>query len=162
MKLDFFNLTLQEFCMTMFKKILVPVDGSTTSDKALDFALLLARDNHGEVRMIHAIDELSFLNSHEYSGELINLARENGTQILHKAKIAANALAIPADTKLIDFPGKRLGDTVVEEARMWGADLIVVGTHGRRGIGRVLLGSGAEQVIRLSPIPVLIIRSNET
>jgi len=45
---------------------------------------------------------------------------------------------------------------------MWGADLIVVGTHGRRGIGRVLLGSGAEQVIRMSPIPVLIIRSNET
>ena len=48
---------------------------------------------------------------------------------------------------------------VADEARRWNADLIVVGTHGRRGVGRMLLGSGAEQVIRMAPVPVLVIRS---
>jgi len=106
MKLNFFNLTLQEFCMTMFKKILVPVDGSTTSDKALDFALLLARENHGEVRMIHAIDELSFLNSHEYSGELINLARENGTQILAQSQNCRQCIGHSGRDQIDRFSGQ--------------------------------------------------------
>ena len=73
----------------------------------------------------------------------------------------AKAAGVAAQTKLLDAPGKRLGDSVAEAARAWEADLIVVGTHGRRGIGRVLLGSGAEQIIRLSPVPVLVIRADE-
>jgi nucleotide-binding universal stress UspA family protein len=52
-----------------------------------------------------------------------------------------------------------LPEVVADEARRWQADLIVVGTHGRRGVGRMLLGSGAEQVIRMAPVPVLVIRS---
>ena len=55
--------------------------------------------------------------------------------------------------------GQRLGDTVADAARDWGADLVVLGTHGRRGVGRVLLGSGAEQVIRCASVPVLIVRN---
>ena len=50
---------------------------------------------------------------------------------------------------------------IANAAREWTADLIVLGTHGRRGIGRVLLGSGAEQIIRLPPVPVLVIRSSD-
>ena len=59
---------------------------------------------------------------------------------------------------LIDRVAQRLGDSVADAAGDWGADLIVIGTHGRRGIGRVLLGSGSEQIMRLSPVPVLMIR----
>jgi nucleotide-binding universal stress UspA family protein len=68
---------------------------------------------------------------------------------------------VPADTKLLELPGGRLGEMVAGEARNWEPDLVVVGTHGRRGVSRVLLGSGAEQVLRLSPVPVLAVRSSE-
>ena len=54
-----------------------------------------------------------------------------------------------------------MGETVANAARLWNADLIVVGTHGRRGVGRMLLGSGAEQIVRLAPVPVLVVRSPE-
>jgi nucleotide-binding universal stress UspA family protein len=141
-----------------FQKILVPVDGSSTSNKALDYALQLAKKDHSQVRALHAIDELGYLSSYEYSGELMATARKNGTEVLQNAVIAAQALNVPADTRLVDQPGQRLGQTVADEAASWGADLIVVGTHGRRGVGRVLLGSGAEQIVRMATVPVLTVR----
>jgi nucleotide-binding universal stress UspA family protein len=58
----------------------------------------------------------------------------------------------------VDKPYRRLGESVADEAADWGADLVVIGTHGRRGLGRLLLGSGAEQVLRLSGVPVLVVR----
>ena len=73
---------------------------------------------------------------------------------------AVNATAA-GDTRLADAPSQRLGRMVADEARGWEADLIVVGTHGRRGLGRVLLGSGAEQIIRDAPVPVLVIRGGD-
>ena len=144
--------------MPPFQKILVPVDGSSTSSKALDYALKLARQDHSQVRALHSIDELGYLSSYEYSGELVENARKNGTQVLQNAVIAAQALNVPADTRLVDQPGQRLGQTVADEAASWGADLVVVGTHGRRGVGRVLMGSGAEQIVRMSPVAVLTVR----
>ena len=120
--------------MPPFQKILVPVDGSSTSNKALDYALKLAKEDHSQVRALHA------------------------TEVLQKAVVAAQALNVPADTKLVDQPGQRLGQTVADEAASWGADLVVVGTHGRRGVDRVLLGSGAEQIVRMSPVAVLTVR----
>jgi len=141
-----------------FQKILVPVDGSSTSNKALDYALQLAKKDHSQVRALHAIDELGYLSSYEYSGELMATARKNGNEVLQSAVIAAQALNVPADTRLVDQPGQRLGQTVADEAASWGADLIVVGTHGRRGVGRVLLGSGAEQIVRMATVPVLTVR----
>jgi len=150
--------TPTETTMSLFKKILVPIDGSKTSDKALDYALRLAHESKGQVRLVHCIDELSFLGSHEYSGELMQIARENGNRILQTGTAAAKAMGVAADHVLIDRVAQRLGDSVADAAGDWGADLIVIGTHGRRGIGRVLLGSGSEQIMRLSPVPVLMIR----
>jgi len=147
-----------ETAVSLFKKILVPIDGSKTSDKALDYALRLAHDSKGQVRLVHCIDELSFLGSHEYSGELMQIARENGNRILQSGTATAKAMGVAADHVLIDRVAQRLGDSVADAAGDWGADLIVIGTHGRRGIGRVLLGSGSEQIMRLSPVPVLMIR----
>lgn len=66
------------------------------------------------------------------------------------------------DAQLIDDLGPRLGESVARVAREWKADLIVLGTHGRRGFNRLLLGSGAEQVIRLAPVPVMVVRPNGT
>lgn len=146
--------------MPPFKKILVPVDGSSTSNKALDCALQMAQDAHGQVRFIHAIDELGYLGGSEYTGQWMASARQNGNQLMQAAMVGAQAANIPADTHLIDTPGQRLGQTVADEAASWGADLIVLGTHGRRGVGRVLLGSGAEQIVRMAPVPVLVVRGH--
>jgi hypothetical protein len=71
-------------------------------------------------------------------------------------------ILVPVDgSPTSDFPAQRLGQTIATEAAQWGADLIVVGTHGRRGFERMLLGSGAEQILRLAPVPVLVVRGSE-
>jgi nucleotide-binding universal stress UspA family protein len=150
----------------MYKRILVPVDGSDTSKKALDAALQMARDNDGIVRIVHLVDELAYLSGYDlyggYSGELIKMMREAGTSILQESLAKAQAANVSADTAILEKFGERLGETVAEAARQYKADLVVVGTHGRRGVGRALLGSGAEQIIRLAPVPVLVVRGEET
>jgi nucleotide-binding universal stress UspA family protein len=148
--------TLKE--IAMYKHILVAVDGSTTSNKALVAALELAREHAGRVRLVHAVDELAYLTGFEYTGDLIAIVREYGAKVLADAAAVARAAGVEADTRLVEAAGQRLADLVADEARGWGADLIVVGTHGRRGVGRVVLGSGAEQIIRTAPVPVLVIR----
>lgn len=144
----------------MFKRILVPVDGSDTSNKALVAALEIARNTGGRVRLIHAMDELVYVSGYEYSGDVMRIWREQATKILDGAMAIAGSAGIPAEQGLIEATGSRLGDVVADAAREWKADLIVVGTHGRRGVGRALLGSGAEQVIRAAPVPVLVIRND--
>ncbi len=146
----------------MYKRILVPLDGSETSNKALVAALQLARLGGGRVRLIHAIEEMAYLSGFDqyggYSGDLVRIMRENGTKILDDGMAIAQSAGVEADQMLFDKFGERLGEVVSDAAKRWNADLIVVGTHGRRGLGRVLMGSGAEQIIRLAPVPVLVIR----
>jgi nucleotide-binding universal stress UspA family protein len=148
--------------MSKFQRILVPVDGSETSNKALVAALQIARDDGGQVHLVIALDETAYIGGYDYAGNLIEIARKSAAKTLDDALAIAKAAGVPSDTRLIDVPGRRLGEIVADEARAWKADLVVVGTHGRRGIGRVLLGSGAEQIIRLAPTPVLVIRAEET
>jgi nucleotide-binding universal stress UspA family protein len=143
-----------------YQRILVPVDGSPTSNKALAAALQLAREGSGRVRLVHSLDELAYVTGFEYSGTLIQIARDSAEKVLADAAETAKAGGVLFDTKLIDFPGQRLGETVAKEVKDYGADLVVVGTHGRRGLSRALLGSGAEQIIRMSPAPVLVIRGD--
>ena len=142
----------------MFKRILVPVDGSPTSDKALALALQLARESDASVRLVHSFDELSYLTGFEVLPQIIDDARRYAEQVLGDGLKLATAHHVPADSRLLEAPGRRLGELVAEAARDFHADLIVVGTHGRHGIGRVALGSGAEQVIRSAPVPVLAVR----
>jgi nucleotide-binding universal stress UspA family protein len=145
----------------MYKRILVPVDGSETSNKALVAALQMARESGGRVRLIHTLDELAYLSGFEVSGDLIQLARDYASKVLQDALDMAKSAGVPAETKMVEGVGTRLGEVVADEARAWEADLVVVGTHGRRGVSRVLLGSGAEQVLRLAPVPVLAVRSSD-
>lgn len=143
----------------MYKRILVPVDGSETSNRAVVAALQMARENGGRVRLVHALDELAYLSGYEYSADLLKAARDEGNHVLDGARSMAQSAGVPADAKLVETAGRRLGELVAEEARSWEADLVVVGTHGRRGMSRILLGSGAEQVLRLAPVPVLAVRT---
>lgn len=143
----------------MYKRILVPIDGSATASKALTTALQMASESGGQIAVVHDLDDLSFAVNVQYAGVMMQAAREEADRVLADALGAARAAGVPAETRLVGGPGRRLGETVAEEATRWGADLIVVGTHGRRGISRAILGSGAEQVIRLAPVPVLVVRN---
>ncbi len=147
----------------MYQRILVPVDGSETSNRALVAAWQMAREASGSVRVIHVIEDLAQVIAYDpygaYPGDLAKVMRDSGHKILADAVAMAQSAGVSAEQRLVEAAGQRLADAVLHEASAYNADLIVVGTHGRRGLGRVLLGSGAEQIIRLAPIPVLVIRS---
>lgn len=149
----------------MYRKILVSVDGSTTSKKALMEAIRMAGYAGGrcELRLIHVLEEMAYFTGFDpygaQSGDLIRVMRQAGEKILAEALAIALSAGVTADTLLIDRFGERLGETVAQEATNWKADLLVVGTHGRRRLGRMFLGSGAEQIIRLAPMPVLVVRN---
>lgn len=147
----------------MYQKILVPVDGSPTSNEGLAEAIKLGRLTGARLRLLHAVDMLSITLTPEASMStspaLIDLLKEGGQDVLNKAKAMVLEGGLAADTVLKDTLAGRVADLVVDEAKHWGADLIVIGTHGRRGVGRLVLGSDAEQVLRLSPVPVLLVRA---
>lgn len=146
--------------MRTYRRILVPVDGSPTSNKALVAALNIARDGDGRVRLVHVVDEVAHLTGFEAGSTILAAVLQAAERVLADAAGVAKSAGVNADVKLADKPGQRLGEVVAAEAAQWEADLIVVGTHGRRGIERMLVGSGAEQIIRLAPVPVLVIRGD--
>lgn len=141
----------------MYKRILVPVDGSGPSAEAIRTAVALARGSGGQLRFVHKYDEFAYRSSYEFGADVLQQAQAFAEKTVADAVAVAKAAGVPADGKLLDKPG-RLGELVADDARLFQADLVVVGTHGRRGASRALLGSGAEQVIRLAPVPVLAVR----
>lgn len=147
----------------MYQRILVPIDGSASSGRGLDEAIQVARLTGGRLRLLHVIDELSFVTGFEpyaaYSADLLPLVREAGQKILQDGQARAAAAGVEAETQLIEVLAVRLADQVVAQAQAWSADLIVIGTHGRRGVGRLFLGSDAEQILRVAPVPVLLVRA---
>jgi nucleotide-binding universal stress UspA family protein len=143
----------------MYKRILVAVDGSETSTKALVTALQLAREADARIHVVHALADVAYLSGYEYGGmNVVDIAREYGHKVLNDAAEIARSAGVAADTCLLEMPTQRLGEAIAGEARAWRADLVVVGTHGRRGLGRVMLGSGCEEVIRTAPAAVLAVR----
>jgi nucleotide-binding universal stress UspA family protein len=146
----------------MYQKILVPVDGSATSDLGLNEATKLAKLTGARVRLLHVVDVLSLAIAGEgmvgSAGDVLAAVRESGQGILQRAEASVQAAALGVDTVLLDNTAGRVAEIVADEAASWGADLIVLGTHGRRGVGRLILGSDAEQVLRLAPVPVLLVR----
>ena len=146
----------------MYERILVPIDGSPTSTCGLQEAITLAKQTHASLRLIHVVDELPFILSAEsmaaWSGDLFGMLREAGEAILAQGTEQVRAAGVPVDSVLHDSFQGRVCDLVVKEAEDWKADLIVIGTHGRRGAPRLLLGSDAEHILRLAPVPVLLVR----
>ncbi|VTU36363.1 Putative universal stress protein [Variovorax sp. PBS-H4] len=149
----------------MYQRILVPVDGSSTSNRGLDEAARLAKLTQGRMRLIHVVDELSFalaMDAHSgFAGDWLKVLRENGARILDESRATVEAAGIEVETSLCDTFSGSVHEKVIAEAVKWGADLIVLGTHGRRGVGRLVLGSSAEHILRYAPVPVLLVRAPE-
>jgi nucleotide-binding universal stress UspA family protein len=146
----------------MYKKILVHIDGSKTANRALDEGLRLANHHKARLRLIYVVDKLEFAPTVEMAdamADLQKLLRNNGRSIIATASAAAREQGVTAESVMPEVAGGRVAETIVAQAAKWRADLIVIGTHGRRGINRLVMGSDAEQVIRTSPVPVLVIRT---
>lgn len=145
----------------MYKRILVPIDGSSTSDRALQEAIKLVDVQPAQVHLVHVIDDLQFLNAEGYVdyAELRELTRKIGERALARAEEVVRQADITVDTLLLEANGERIARVIDAEAVSWSADLIVIGTHGRSGFSHLLFGSVAEGVVRGASVPVLLVRS---
>ena len=147
---------------------MVAVDGSDTSNLALREAIKLAKEQQAKLRLVHVVDEwpayMAIDNSTVADPDLVatiqKALRATGENVLSKCAAVVREAGVEADTtmKIVDGLGPRIHDAIEEEAVRWPAELIVIGTHGRRGFRRLLLGSVAEGLVRVSTKPVLLIR----
>ncbi|SDD82671.1 Nucleotide-binding universal stress protein, UspA family [Cupriavidus sp. YR651] len=147
----------------MYGKIMVAVDGSKNADLALAEAVQIAMACGSEIAVVHVIDN-SYLKCNPLfigTDELHTALRADGEALLKAACDLVEAQDIPCTTRLIDEPAA-MGDisTVVEQAAQEGcAELLVIGTHGRHGMHRLLLGSVAEGLVHHTKLPVLLVRA---
>lgn len=145
----------------MYGQILVPVDGSDTSMLGLNEAVKLAKIHGSRIRLVHVVNEFILDYTYSpgvYASDLFEALRKTGKAVLEAAEKAAESQGIKAESVLLESIGSPAADLIVAQAAEWPADLIVMGTHGRRGLLRVALGSDAEQVLRATTVPVLLVR----
>ena len=155
----------------MYKRILVAIDGSDTSILALNEAIKLAKDQHSSLRLIHVLDPITIsMVIQQRPGrppvEAPNIVEYRKSYEAAAQKIIADGSAIAreagiepdAELVVLNALGQHIYDVIEHEAKRWRADLIVIGSHGRRGIRRLLLGSVAEGLTRVASKPVLLVR----
>ena len=146
----------------MYQRILVPIDGSTTARRGLAEAIRLAQRSGGRLRLLHVMDDVAYAigvgSAKEYAGSVVPRMHGVADELLSKARGEAEAAGVEAEVAMRDGLNGAVCDIVAAEARQWPADIIVLGTHGLRGVKRLLMGSDAEGVLRIAPVPVLLVR----
>ncbi len=145
----------------MYQHILCPIDGSETSNSGILEAIQLAKTFHAQLRFLYVVDLYFPVTS--ITGELNvvyigDALREHGQKALQQAEIQAKDAGITSDCKIVETYGKRVASLILEEASIWPANLIVMGTHGLRGIERIVIGSDADSVVRECKVPVLLVK----
>ena len=142
----------------MFCRILVPVDGSATSLQGLNQAIKLAKLSGATIKLVHVVTELVDSSSApaQYYENVDTDLRVTGERMLDDASNYVRAQGVSVISEMIETTACRAAGIIVETAMRWDADLIAMGTHGRRGLSRAL-GNDAEIVLRLAPVPVLIV-----
>jgi universal stress protein A len=145
--------------MTTINRILVPIDFEETSLAALAYAGTLARSLGTTVTLVHVFDDVFAAAAYtpDVYAPLPPQVRERVMGELQE-KLAALLPALGGDAHRADVIAGTAADGIVEHAREKAIDLIVMGTHGRRGLAHALLGSVAERVLRTAPCPVLTVR----
>lgn len=146
----------------MYRRILVPIDGSPVSERALDEASQFARQLQAHIEIVMVAEEVFYYyddSGLDYAA-LLEPVKRNAEKILSDAKTKLQQSGVTAETKLLEAKGKRIAHAIVAEAENALIDLIIIGTHGRSGFSRILLGSVAEAVLRTAHIPVLLIRGS--
>jgi nucleotide-binding universal stress UspA family protein len=145
----------------MYKRMLVPVDGSETSMLGLLEAIKIAQSDGCQLCLFHVVNELILDYSYGALSSGVSVMeslREEGYAILRRAEDLARKQSVPVESVLIECVGDPAAESIVAQANKWHADLIVMGTHGRRGLRRLAMGSDAEAVVQQSSVPVLLVR----
>jgi nucleotide-binding universal stress UspA family protein len=143
----------------MYKRLFVADDGSEPGAAALNEAIGLAKSEGSELRVVFIV-----YHPRTFGHPIVNLAaveealQAEGQTVLDRAAAQAQAAGVTASTALVAAAREPIAATLLAEAANWNADLIVMGTHGRRGIGRAVIGSVAENLLRTTPLPVLLVR----
>ncbi len=145
----------------MYRKILVPVDGSEASTAGLREAIKLAKGPGCQIQLVHVVNE--FIPDYGYAGvyaaEFMDSLRKTGQNILDSAEAFAQREGLKPSCVLLEAVGGQAADSILEQAKAWVPDLIVMGTHGRRGLVRMVMGSDAEAVVRGATVPVLLLHA---
>jgi nucleotide-binding universal stress UspA family protein len=150
--------------MAAYRKILVAVDGSPAAGKGLREAIRLAEEGAGALVILHVVDESQIYYAMEGAGlfmDVHNRLREESRRILEKARTVAARRRLKPRMVMRETAGSSVARAIVQEARKQRADLIVLGTHGRRGVRRLVMGSDAEAVVRSAPVPILLVRAGQ-
>jgi nucleotide-binding universal stress UspA family protein len=149
----------------MYRRILVPVDGSAAAAQGLAEAIELASHLKARLRLVHVVEpwimvtpELMPITVHQVAESI----RIVGGTLLKECQNKVTSAGIEVDVELVEAHGRSAGECIVKKAQEVDADLIVCGTHGRRGFRRLLLGSDAEYIVRRAPVPVLLVRNKES
>ncbi|WP_161974507.1 universal stress protein [Piscinibacter terrae] len=145
----------------MYSRILVPIDGSPTSQRGLDEAIALASRLGSSLRILFVVDARLLIGTASVympPDQLLDDWRKDGERLVADAHDRARAKGVASDTAVRCDPRCRVCDLIVNEAQDCDAGLVVMGTHGRRGLKRVAMGSDAELVVRECPVPVLLVR----
>ena len=146
----------------MYTNILVPLDGSDTSRRGLREAIALASTTKATVRLLHVVSDFTPTVDMVSIAELAIFRsglHQYGQRLLATAAAEVRGADLEVSTALREPERGRVADAIVAEAREARCDLVVLGTHGRRGFQRALMGSDAELVVRESPVPVLVVRA---
>lgn len=147
----------------MYHNILVPVDGSETATRGLREAIRLASHEKARLHVVNVVDDMLVAQNYEVfdasgAGDFLDALRAAGDKTLATAKAEADRAGVSVETTRVESHGARVADAIINCAKKCKADLIVMGTHGRRGLSRVVLGSDAESVLRETSVPILLVR----
>jgi nucleotide-binding universal stress UspA family protein len=145
----------------MFKNILLATDGSAASEHAARLAVQLARENGAKLTALYVVDPYPYLGIGEANPLGFQAYMSAAAQ--HAAEAHGKILALCQGEPVVDCQPRRAEDVaaasgILQSASQVGADLIVVGSHGRSGVARLMLGSVASKVVAESPVPVLVAR----
>ncbi|MCX6650933.1 MAG: universal stress protein [Methanomassiliicoccales archaeon] len=142
--------------MVLFKKILIPTDGSEYTKAAVDKGLEMAKVLGAEVTALYVVDQTSFINFPMDSTivSVYTLLEREGAEAMDYVKKEAERMGVKVTTCIEEgSPSRKIVDLSAQH------DLVVMGTLGRTGFSKLLLGSVAERVVRFAKCPVLVIRS---
>ena len=144
----------------MFNHLLVPIDGSPTSELAVEKAIGLAKAFDSKVTAIYVVDPYPFTGvgaDFAYGqGQYLNAAKAAATEALANARNAMEQAGVRVTTATVESHSPWRG--ILDAAQAGGADLIVIGSHGRSGIEKLVLGSVAQRVVSHTKLPVLLVR----
>jgi Universal stress protein UspA and related nucleot ide-binding proteins len=154
--------TIAEAEVAMFRRILLAIDGSRSSLSALEQAVSMALATHAEVRAMFVVDDSDLffeISARDRPGLMADIIAY-GKQVLARAGERLSASGVRWSSRLAETPGTpaRIAEAIVAEADHWSADLIVMGTHGHRGVRHMVLGSVSEHVVSKTVRPILLVR----